>query len=801
MTQTPRQAWLAAGLFFATLATLLLETLDARLLSVLTWYHLSFFAVSLAMLGMAGGAVYVFLNPAKFASDRVPGAVARLTLLFAASIPVSHVINLLVPLPLNTFGPMEILAVVLSTIVLAVPFAISGVIVTIALTRSGGAIGRLYACDLAGAALGCLLVVPLLDRSNLSSAVFVAGGAASIAAFCFARFAAMRGGWKSATLAGALIAAAILNTTIVEAVHVLYPKNRQLWISQSAVQETAWNSHSYVILQRPSVEKTFFWGGGKGVDQYTSDLAWLVIDGEAGTPVTKWDGDPKSLDWIAHDVTTLPYHVRGGGHAAIIGIGGGRDILAAIWGRSQSIVGIDVNSIMIHTLTVSDRSFANIASRPEVTLVHDDGRAYVTRTADRFDVIQMSLVDTWAATGAGAFTLSENGLYTLQAWRTFLDRLRPGGVLSVSRWFDSRNVSETNRLVSLGVAALLDRGVAHPSTQLILAVRGNVATLMISNAPFTDGDREKITRVAADNEFQILQAPWVGDVFAGRLGRIARSETQADLDRATADDRFDYRAPTDRRPYYFNMLKPGAFLQTLSVPKGGAMWGNLRATATLLLLLAVATVMVGAIIAWPLIRAGRPEIPHAQFVTTMAFFGIIGFGYMLIQIALLQRFSVYLGHPTYTLAIILFSMLLFTGLGSFVSETFTIGRRGRFLLVPALIGVTLLAIVFAVQPVIDRTIVWGFLGRSSVVVAFCGPLAFFLGCCFPLGVRLSARHPALVAWMWGVNGGCGVLASIVAVGVSMWVGIDTNFWIAAILYTALIWPMKQMAAWNTPVSR
>jgi hypothetical protein len=174
--------WLGAGLFLATLSTLLLETLDARLLSVLTWYHLSFLAVSLAMLGMAAGAVFVFLHEDAFSPERAPAAVARIAWWFACAIPLSHIVSLVIPfLPMTNVTVMEVLSVAASTLVLAVPFALSGVIVTAALTRCGGSIGRLYALDLLGAALGCVLVIPLLERSNISGAILVSGVAAALA--------------------------------------------------------------------------------------------------------------------------------------------------------------------------------------------------------------------------------------------------------------------------------------------------------------------------------------------------------------------------------------------------------------------------------------------------------------------------------------------------------------------------------------------------------------------------------------------------------------------------------------------
>jgi hypothetical protein len=191
------------------------------------------------------------------------------------------------------------------------------------------------------------------------------------------------------------------------------------------------------------------------------------------------------------------------------------------------------------------------------------------------------------------------------------------------------------------------------------------------------------------------------------------------------------------------------------------------------------------IIAWPLIRAGRPPLPPRHFATTMAYFATIGFAYMLIQIGLLQRFSIYLGHPTYTLAIVLFSMLLFTGLGSLLSERVPIRKGGWFRLVPVTIAVGLVVTVLSLSRVLAATITSGLGVRTVVALGFAAPLSLLLGMCFPFGVRLVQQTPTVAAWAWGVNGAFGVLASIIAVAVSIWIGIDANFWLAAVLYLGL----------------
>jgi hypothetical protein len=357
-------------------------------------------------------------------------------------------------------------------------------------------------------------------------------------------------------------------------------------------------------------------------------------------------------------------------------------------------------------------------------------------------------------------------------------------VLSVSRWFDPQNASETSRLLALGVATLIDRGVADPLAHVLLIARHRIATLMIATAPFSADDRAIVTAVAADREFQIIASPWMDD-GAGLIDRIARSRSVDDLAVATADPIYDYTPPTDTRPYYFNMLRPRALFTAPKMATGGTVGGNLRATVMLLVLLAVATLLVAVIIGWPLIRSGRPPMPPGTFAVTMAYFATIGFAYMLIQIGLLQRFSIYLGHPTYTLAIVLFSMLLFTGLGSLTSERIPIRAGGRFRIVPIAIALALVVTVLTLNGVLARTVTAGLPVRTAVALLFAAPLSMLLGMCFPFGVRLVRQTPAVAAWAWGVNGAFGVLASIIAVAVSIWIGIDANFWMAAALYFGL----------------
>lgn len=790
-TRTP---WLYAGLFLVTMATLMLEVLDTRLLSVLTWYHLSFVAISVAMLGMASGAVLVFLGGATFAPDRAARVLPLATLAFAVTLAVSHVANLAIPIPgVSGASAREIAALAVATLVLAIPFVLSGIVVTVALTRTNAPIGVLYGADLVGAATGCLAIVWLLERTDITSSAFTAAALAGLGGLCFARYAG-----RAVAIAGivtvALTGAVAANLTATDPLGIIYPKDQRLWFRQNIIEYSRWNAHSNVTVNRPAPTHVFFWGAAANAPSTPATIAYAAIDGAAGTAITEWNGDPAWLDWTRYDVTSVPYHLRNG-RVGIIGVGGGRDVLTAIAFRNTPITGIEINAALLDAIRERYRDFARVATYPGVTLVHDEARSYLTRTPERFDVLQMSLIDTWAATGAGAFTLTENGLYTREGWQVFLRTLTPAGVFSVSRWFDPGNVTETTRLVSLGVASLLDFGVTSPRANLLLVTRDRVATLLVSPSAFTEEDRRRIEALRETYGFDIAVAPWQQGAPTA-LARIAAAASLNALADATRDPHFDYSAPTDRRPFFFNMLKPrAAFLPKNAGATGdGVVSGNLVATRTLTALGLITAALVLGIVFWPLAQSGRPSLPRGVFGPALAYFALIGFGFLFVQIPFLQRFSVYLGHPTYTFSIILFLMILAAGLGSFASERIALGQRRRLMAVPIAIAAVAAIEVAVLQPVLTSTVAWPLAGRSAVVVLFVAPIAFLMGHCFPLGARLLGRHSDQVAaWMWGVNGACGVMASILAVMTSMWLAIDAGLLLAAALYLLLLLPMRALA--------
>jgi hypothetical protein len=772
-----------AGLALTMLATLVMEIVVSRLLSVITWYHLSFVAISVAMLGAAAGAVAVFAAPERFRPGHSTRDLARWAGRFAVALPASHLLSLVIPMPGGqSWTAMDVVTLVIALAVITVPFALAGIVTTLAITRTHAPVGRLYAADLFGAAAGCLAAVVLLDSTSLSAAAFAATAAAAIGGLCFRRAAGLSWG-VVAPLTVVLALIAIGANVVAEPIHVRYPKARHVW--DLPVLHSLWNSHAHVLAFAPRVVPAFYWGPGEGVEAFVKNQAYVVLDGEAGTPMTEWDGSPASLDWVSYDVTALPYHLRKRGNVAVVGVGGGRDILAAIWSGAPAITGIEVNDNVLALLTRYHRRFTRLADHPGVQLVHAEGRAFLTRTSDRFDVIQMSLVDTWAATGAGAFTLSENSLYTIDAWRIFLNRLAPGGVLSVSRWFSPVRASETSRLLALAVRALIDRGVDTPQAHLALVSRHTVATLLVSVQPLSADDLAAVESTSRDRGFTVLASPRTVPADA-RLAAIAGSRSIAELATATADPVYDYSPPTDARPFFFNMVKPRAWWSGSTTSDGGVVAGNLRATSTLTAIAGVSAAFVIGTIVLPLVLRVRPAMPSGRLAAGLSYFALIGTAFMLAQVAFLQRFSVLLGHPTYALAVVLFSMILFTGLGSLLSDQVLRQSGSRFTAGMVALGAGLVLTGLTIAPLCAVAVAWPLPARVASVLAVVAPLSVLLGLCFPYGARLvQQRDPSALAWMWGANGGAAVLASNAAVMVSMSFGIEANLLLAGAAYLVL----------------
>jgi len=777
-----------AGLFTVTLATLMFEILLTRIFSVTLWYHFAFMAISLAMLGMAAGAVAVYLHPEEYEdASRLRRQMALGSLLFGFAALLgflTHRAIVFVPdASLAGLGPITA-----TYVVMAAPFFFSGVCVSVALTKFPEQINKLYAADLAGAAAGCLLVIWILKHTDGPSAVVLVTALASIGAALLADGGRLKGLFRLAAISAVLfLALAAVSTALARK---QASPLRLKWTKEGAethVLYEKWNPFSRIVIMKGTQ------GNGPGnpeglsptyrIERMPQELA-LSIDAGAETTLTEFQGDLRWVEYLKYDVKNLVHYLRPGSNVLIVGAGAGRDILSALAFEQHSVRALEFNEDILQIVNGRFGPFTgHLDHDSRVVFVHDEARSYIARLREQFDIIQISFVDTYAATAAGGLALTENSLYTREAWQLFLKRLTTRGVLSVSRWYFPSMPAEAYRLVSLASSALSEEGITTPRQHILMV--GNLprsqnqvtpcgaVTILVSKTPFSAADVATLENVAHRLQFDVVLTP-----------RFALDPTFAalasgkDPERLVAAFPLNIAPPIDDRPFFFSMLRLRDVFNT-RLWDGRANTFSLysRPVFTLMALLVIVFALTLLCIIVPLLRKSGIAVLSGA-VPDLVFFGSIGFGFMLIEVSQIQRLTIFLGHPTYGLSVVLFVLLLSSGLGSYATQSIANSRsksRGILMLV-LLLGV--LAVIGLLTPLATK----GFASvstRSRILVAtgLLFPLGFAMGTAFPLGLKQASRQSgSLTPWLWGVNGATSVCGSVLAVIVSLGSGISSCFW-------------------------
>ncbi len=795
----PRRNPFLIGVFLISFAVLLFQVVQTRILSVIAWYYLAFFAISVAMLGMTAGAVWVYLKRAQLSPDKLSTLLTDTSLLTAVSMPASVMVQFCL---ITTLVPAitSLFAWTLLMTAMALPYVFAGITLSLALTRSPFPVSLVYGVDLLGAALGCSAVIGVLNILDGPSGILLAGLFAGIAAYTFAvgstasekALFAQRGRWRRPLTVSLFLAILIpLNLASPYGFKPVMVKDSFEWGFHSRTER--WNSYSRILAYPPVIAPPYLWGPSPLRDSTIFvPQASMNIDGAAGTAMHHFDGTKGSIDFLRYDLVNLAYNLPGIEKSAVIGVGGGRDLLAAHLFGVKDITGVELNSIFIdlHTKDPFYAPFSNLMSVPGLKLHVDDARSWFAATHESFDLIQMSMIDTWAATGAGAFTLSENGLYTLEGWRAFLSRLTGDGIFTVSRWYSAGNINESGRMISLAMAALFDLGVKSPRQHIFVASADKIATLVLSKSPFTPDKLNLLKNQTAKLGFKVLVTP-DAEPESVILQQIVTATDIASINQVTSKTFLDLSVPTDSKPFFFNQLRfrdiPHFIKMRQSNQLGsGVLGGNLRASMALVLILVIAFIAVVCTIVLPL-RATAKSASRRLIGIGTCYFSLIGAGFMLTEISLLQFFSVFLGHPIYAMGVCLFSLILSSGLGSLASGRFPLNTSRRLTLWGTMVGGYLLLAQWGLTHLFERTTSQPLSVRILISLAIVMPVGFLLGFAFPTGMSLVRKIDSEpTPWFWGINGATGVLASVLGVMVSMALGINVTMFLAGLCYLLLV---------------
>ena len=398
----------------------------------------------------------------------------------------------------------------------------------------------------------------------------------------------------------------------------------------------------------------------------------------------------------------------------------------------------------------------------------------------------MSMVDTWAATGAGAYSLSENGLYTVEGWRTFFRHLTPTGIFTVSRWYSPTNIDETGRMMSVAVATLLDEGISNPRDHLFLASTDNLATLIVSRSPFSAAELARLTATVKELGFNVVVEP-NSQAGSPALREILGASAPGTLFHLTSKYHLDLSPASDDRPFFFQQIRLSDLQSYLYAMKSddGVVRGNLKAMSTLALIILMSIVLVLETMLIPSLPSVR-RVSLGLAVYGSVYFLLIGLGFMFVEIGLIQRISVYLGHPIYGLAIGLFGIIVSSGIGSLMSARIPLLRGGQILVWAMGLGVYLLVLPYWFPVLVDLFASSSLPARALVSLSAIVPSGILMGFGFPTGMQIiNSTDTRPTPWFWAVNGAAGVLASSLAVTISIDFSISTTIWCGAVCYFLL----------------
>lgn len=774
------------GLFLFTASTLMYEIILTRIFSVTMWYHFAFVAISLALFGMTAGSLLVHLFRDFFADEKLHERLWQFSAAFGVSVAVCFTIQLYIPVdPVLTAKGIATIA--LTCVVVSVPFVLSGIVVCLSLTRFGTRVNRLYAADLVGAALGCVLLVFLINRIDAPSVVIVTGALAAAGAVCFSSAVPGRG-------AKLLASGLVLTLLAIAGSNVFLYRDGDPFLTirwVKGARDTShvwekWNSFSRITVS------------GQERDPKSSTLG-MVIDSTAGTALYRFDGDTSKVAFLRDDIVNIGRYMHKSSDDLVIGVGGGKDVLSALAFGAHSVTGVEINDNILRATNGRFGAYTGHLDRdPRVKFVHDEARSYLTRTSRRYDMIQISLIDTFAATSSGAFALSENSLYTTESWSTFLDRLQPGGVLAVSRWYDRPNTASTKplemyRTVAIASQVLKDRGVANPRDH-IAVYRGTpgfygstVATLLVSPDPIP---REKLAELESQAQrlkFTPVLTPTKS--IDRSFSDLVRPEGPK---RAVDAIKADVSAPSDNKPFFFQMANFRNLTDTEALRDRDVLVQPVIVLA--LLALTVLVLAVGCIVLPLIFTTGRSE--HVGMAAFYVYFASIGLAFLMVEVSLLQRFSIFLGAPIFGLTVVLFAMLLFSGIGSMLTGRL-IDRRGpRALVAPiAALLVVLVAFGLVAPHLLHRAAGATTPARIAIAVVLLGSLGLLMGMPFALGMReATKREAAPTAFMWGINGAMSVCGSVFGLIIALFFGIAAAFWTGALAYAVAFVALSRIAA-------
>lgn len=736
------------SIFFTSVSLFLYQVILTRIYSTILNYHYVFLITSLAVFGLGIGSIisYVLRKYERFAfqisneamswKDSIEILSTLLSLSFITSIAMVYFLSFM-----NN--------VVIYIILGITPFIIGGLIYSILFTTFTEISGKLYFVDLIGSGVGSVVIILLLNQTGMFRTVLTLSIVALIPTLILPSFKIRIVSYilPIILIGGLLLPSQYINTIeksfkgITENSYKTYGNLKRNGMSPEIIY-SKWNAFSRTDVIRYEDEEKMI----------------VTIDGSANAPMYKFDGNLESLEKYKNSISFLPFSIGKNNKTLLIGSGGGSDVLYALAGGSKDISAVEINTASIDAVKAFEEYNGNIYNRPEVKVYGEDGRSFVRKSKDKYDLIFMSLVMTNTAQGAG-YSLSENYIYTVEAMGDYLDHLSDNGKVA----FLAHDSSDLSKIIATAILALEKRGIPLKETPNYLAVFSNVSTghggiemhspvVIIKNETFSQEESNALNSLATKNGSVTIYAPLVYE--EGPLNKI--KQEQLSLKEFIDNFEVNVTPATDNNPYFYNFNK--------GVPK--------------ILIFILVIVIVGSLILF------TPFVIKKRAIKQTTYFGLLGMGYMMIEIPLIQKFILYLGHPTLAFTFTLAALLVGSGIGGYYSHIKIFNNMRTFYLPPAMVALINIVLLISLEFIFTSTATLSIVGRISIAVSLVMIQGFFMGMPFPRGIKLMGENGKneLVPVMWGVNGITSVIGSVLSTVLSMLIGFTGAMIIGVVVY-------------------
>ena len=773
----------ALQVFLLALSVLVLELALTRIFSFISFHHFTYLVISLAMLGFGAAGSYLTIREKDNSPMTDDEFLARNAWLFGLTTIAAVVI-----IPRIHFYPMDIifyrdysnlLSLLMIVVLTAVPFFFGGTCIGYIISTSGSSVNRIYFADLIGAASGCLMAIVLINYCGGIAACFIIAAVAMVVAALSS--ANRRRRYLCGVLVTLVLAGVIART---ECLPLYVPSDKQMFRMEHMVERIKWHVITRLDVTRP-IEGYFGFGGSLS-NKYKENggkpqsVRFIYQDGSNLTGIVQPTPTPRETPSLGYYMQGAPYQLKAGAEALVIGCGGGIDILIGLHHGARSVVGVDINPHTIECIKETYKDFAGgVYQREDVELVLSEGRHFLGRDRRTFDVIQLSGVDTWSALTTGAYALTENFIYTVEAFDQYVSHLKEDGMLNFSRPY-LFPPTETLKLAATALEALERLNTKDSFRHLmILAEKGkpfwtlNWAQTLVKRSPFTREEVERLTAWTESLGYEVVYDPYASR--AGELETLIRS-TPIEREAFIARYHLNIRPASDDMPFFFNFTK----WRDLLVGKGTK---GMLAQLFLVVSLIQVTVLSALFILYPLYKRKAEVSKRGGRAGIVIYFAALGAGFIIVEIALLQKFMIFLGGPAYSMAVTLFTILLSSGIGSFLSRN--LSQRPFKLLaivIPLLIVITMLHALFLDRIIAD---LMGLapLMRGLAAVLLIAPLGLLMGMPFPAGLRyVDTFRRELNPWAWGINACATVLGSTICILISSLLGFNAALVIGAAIY-------------------